>query len=196
MRPAAASGTVDASNGFLPERPVSPFRGPFHLLIGPGPVCDVHLLLRVRQMRLERGDGSGVNQKWTPTVHGDGGAPLESDAATDATLDELGRKLSDLRRHLEQVVAGLNGLHDDGRESRDAARPASTGRSSGPSGMPIGLRCHACGRVRSTDQIGWTLRLCGDDVLHLFCPDCDHRYVNGDRRVQPGPGPRDTPDGR
>jgi len=139
-------------------------------------------------MRLQRGDGSGVSQKWTPTVNGDGGAPLETGAASDATLDELARKLSDLRRHLEQVVEGLNDLRDDRRELRDAARPAGAGRRSG-SGLPIGLRCHACGRVRATDQIGWTLRLCGDDVLHMFCPDCDHRYVNGDRRLQRDSGP-------
>lgn len=131
-------------------------------------------------MRPERGSGSGLSQRWTPTENGDGNAPVE-DGAADATLGELAQKLLELRRHLEQVVMGLNESREDGRVGRDSYRAAGSGRRTGNSRIETGFRCHACGRTRSTEHAGWTLRLCGDDVLHTFCPDCDRRYVNGDR---------------
>ena len=80
---------------------------------------------------------------------------------TDPTLNDLAQKLVELRQHLEQVRTGLS-------------RATSGGRAY--------LRCHTCGRERSTDEAGWTLRLCGDDELHPFCPDCDRRHVNGNGR--------------
>jgi hypothetical protein len=72
-------------------------------------------------------------------------------------LTEVAEKLSKLREHLDRVVAELN---------------ADTSRNGQ-------LRCHECGRMGSKDAAGWTLRLCGDDELHPFCPDCDQRYFNG-----------------
>jgi hypothetical protein len=122
-----------------------------------------------------------LSERWTPTESGDGNAPVEDDAAADATLNELAEKLSELRRHLEQVVIGLNESRDDGRVVRDSYRAAGTGRRAGNSRIGSGFRCHACGRTRSSEDAGWTLRLCGDDVLHTFCPDCDGGYVSGDR---------------
>lgn len=88
---------------------------------------------------------------------------------TEPTLNELAERLVELRQDLEQVRTGL---------SRAAA-----GRRAGNSSVEdSSLRCHTCGRARSTDEAGWTLRLCGDDELHPFCPDCDRRHVNGDGR--------------
>jgi hypothetical protein len=96
-------------------------------------------------------------------------ARVEPVASVEPTLDELSQKLSELRQHLEQVLTGLNRA---------------------TSGVPIGdcradesgLRCHACSRTGATQQVGWTLRLCGDDELHPFCPDCDRQGVHGDGR--------------
>jgi hypothetical protein len=52
------------------------------------------------------------------------------------------------------------------------------------------VRCHACSRTGSTQQAGWTLRLCGDDELHPFCPDCDRRHVDGRNGTQAKPIPQ------
>jgi hypothetical protein len=87
-------------------------------------------------------------------------AAIEPAAPTEATLNELAEKLSALREHLEQVVAAL---HD-------------------PPGADRGLRCHGCGRTSPGGRAGWTLRLCGDDELHPFCPDCDRLHGDGDGR--------------
>jgi hypothetical protein len=73
-------------------------------------------------------------------------------ASTEVTLAELAGKLAKLREHLHQVLVDLDA-------------PAR-GR----------LRCHECGLTGSSeDAAGWTMRLCGDDELHAFCPDCDRR---------------------
>jgi hypothetical protein len=91
----------------------------------------------------------------------------ESEATlTEATLKELAQQLVELREHLEQVRIGLS------RATSGVYAGASITEESS-------LRCHTCGRTRSTDEAGWTLRLCGDDELHPFCPDCDRRHVNG-----------------
>ncbi len=102
-------------------------------------------------------------------IRGGDHAPFECGASTEATLEELARRLSDLREHLRQVVTGQNLATSGGRADNSSRAEGS-------------LRCHACGRTRSTDHVGWTLRLCVDDVLHLFCPDCDRRHVDGNGR--------------
>jgi|GEM_PF-4621196 len=79
----------------------------------------------------------------------------------EASLEALAQKLATLREHLQQVVAVLN-------ERREFGRP-----------LVSSLRCHECGRSTVDHQGGWTLRLCGDDELHPFCPDCDRRRVDG-----------------
>jgi hypothetical protein len=89
--------------------------------------------------------------------------------ATEATLNELAERLVELRQHLEQVRVGLS-------------RATSEGRAGNSTDQQSALRCHTCGRARSTHQMGWTLRLCADDELHPFCPDCDRRHVNGNGR--------------
>jgi hypothetical protein len=91
----------------------------------------------------------------------------EPDACTEPTLDELARKLSELRQHLEQVLRGLD-LATSGARAGDSRAEESS------------LRCHACRRAWPRDEVGWTLRLCGDDELHPFCPACDGRHVDGD----------------
>jgi len=99
-------------------------------------------------------------------VGGGDSAPVERGASVEPTLDELAQKLLELRQHLEQVLAAL----DD----------ASRGRLGNSRADGTSLRCHACGRTRWVDQPGWTLRLCGDNELHPFCPECDRGHVNGD----------------
>lgn len=91
----------------------------------------------------------------------------DSGAATEASFNELREKLSDLREHLKQMTAALNEQREGGRRSERAG----DGRD---------LRCYTCGRTRPKEQTGWTLRLCGDDELHPFCPDCDRRHVSAD----------------
>ena len=88
---------------------------------------------------------------------------------TEPSLNELAQRLVELRQHLEQVRTGLSRATSGGRAGNSGVEENS-------------LRCHMCGRARSTDQAGWTLRLCGDDELHPFCPDCDCRHVNGHGR--------------
>jgi hypothetical protein len=102
-----------------------------------------------------------------------------SSGETEATLTDLAEKLSELRVHLEDVVADLNGrrgeispIHDERgtttAESGTDNRASENGR----------LRCYGCGRMEAKGAAGWTLRLCPDDELHTFCPDCDSRYLN------------------
>ena len=100
-------------------------------------------------------------------------------ATSEATLTELAGKLLKLREHLDQVVAELNVRREDGVAHEDLP-DLTLGRGSGGSTSSDGrLLCHECGRMGSNDAAGWTLRLCGDDELHVFCRDCDHRYFNG-----------------
>lgn len=94
-------------------------------------------------------------------------ARVDRVASAEPTLDELAQKLAELRQHLEQVITGLNRATSDTRTGDSRADESS-------------LRCHACSRAGSTEQAGWTLRLCGDDELHPFCPDCDRQDVGGD----------------
>ena len=110
-----------------------------------------------------------MDQEWGATIKRANGAPFERAAATEATLDELAEKLSELRQHLEQVLTVLNGATSEGHAD-NAGFEASR------------LRCHACGRTESTERAGWTLRLCGDDELHPYCPDCDRLHVDGEGR--------------
>jgi hypothetical protein len=108
-------------------------------------------------MRMKSGgSGSAVNQ----LINGNGnGGP-----AAGPTLAEVAEKLSELREHVDQTVARLNALCN-----RDTV--ASTNVDT--------FRCHECGEESRADQSGWTLRLCGDDELHPFCPSCDRRHVSG-----------------
>jgi hypothetical protein len=119
-----------------------------------------------------------------------------SDGGTvdEPTLSDLARKLSELRAHLAHVTADLRSQREDRRLVHDelgttAARPGF-GSSMGAGRR---LSCHECGRVGARDSTGWTLRLCADDELHTFCPDCDERYLNGNDRsasaAEPDPVP-------
>jgi hypothetical protein len=103
-------------------------------------------------------------------------ARVEQGALAESTLDELAQKLSELRQHLEQVLTGLDRARSGARVGDSRADESS-------------LRCHACSRAGSTDEAGWTLRLCGDDELHPLCPDCDRRHVDREGRngAQPKP---------
>jgi hypothetical protein len=158
---AAASGTVDLDTA-SPGTARVPLHGPFHLCLDgrfggcAKSVSRVHL-----RVRPACGDGEGrvrLDQEWRAKGSGgDGGS-------TEPSLDELARKLSELRLHLEQVLTGSR-ADGSGTEERN-------------------LRCHACGRVGSAEEAGWTLRLCADDELHAFCPDCDRRPVDGERGVR------------
>lgn len=105
--------------------------------------------------------------------------------AAGPSLLELAEKLSELREHLDQVVARLNTLHDHDQISA-AAHTAAPGRRFANAATETGhFRCHQCGELSPTDQTGWTLRLCGDDQLHPFCPTCDRRHVNGNGALVP-----------
>ena len=77
---------------------------------------------------------------------------------TDEILQDLSQRLWELRAQLQQVRTDLN----SGELGKDT------------------LRCHTCGRQKASDQAGWTHRLCADDELHVFCPDCDHRQLKRD----------------
>ena len=92
---------------------------------------------------------------------------VERRASAEPTLDELAQKLWDLRQHLEHVLIPLNRTGSD-RLTEDSRADESR------------LRCYACNRTGSTRHAGWTLRLCGDDELHPFCPECDRRDVDGE----------------
>lgn len=98
-------------------------------------------------------------------VNGEDTARADRAASAGPTLDELAQRLLLLRQHLDEVLDELD------RATR--GRQARTDES---------LRCHACSRIGSIRQAGWTLRLCGDDELHPFCPDCDRRNAAGDGR--------------
>ncbi len=93
-----------------------------------------------------------------------------------ATLAEIAEKLSKLREHLNQVVANLDASADDW--TREHGDVPLVGRFRRSFDADRSLRCHDCGRIGSTDQTGWTLRLCGDDELHAFCSDCD-KFLSG-----------------
>ena len=87
---------------------------------------------------------------------------------TEEILIDLAQRLSELRLHLEQVRTELT-RKDVGKGS---------------------LHCYSCGWMRVSEQPGWTLRLCADDELHAFCPNCDRRQVdangtNGHERPSP-----------
>ena len=105
--------------------------------------------------------------------------------AAGPSLLELVEKLSELREHLDQVVARLNTLHDRERVSAAAHTTAHVGRFASAATETGHFRCHQCGELSQTDQTGWTLRLCGDDQLHPFCPTCDRRHVNGNGALVP-----------
>ena len=79
---------------------------------------------------------------------------------TEEILTDLARRLSELRLHLEQVRTELT--------RRDVGKGS--------------LHCYSCGRIQVSEQPGWTLRLCADDELHAFCPDCDRRHLMGNGR--------------
>ena len=100
-------------------------------------------------------------------------------AQSATTLAELAEKLSELREHLDQVVADLNASSDDWMRRQDGDVALGVGfRHS--ANVDRRLRCRECGRIGSTDESGWTLRLYGDDELHACCPDCDtHLSRNG-----------------
>lgn len=108
-----------------------------------------------------------LGHEWKTTVNADGGAPVVNGASPEPTLEELAERLVELREHLERTVRSLNDVVSGGR-GRDLQSEESS------------LCCYACRRIGSTEEPGWTLRLCGDDELHPFCPDCDRRHVNGD----------------
>jgi len=74
------------------------------------------------------------------------GTARERVASAEPTLDELAQKLLDLRRHLEQVLVDLN-------------RGTSGARGGDSKADESSLRCHACSRIGSTQEAGWTLRL-------------------------------------
>jgi hypothetical protein len=98
-------------------------------------------------------------------------------AHSAVTLVELAEKLSELREHLDQVVADLNASPDDWMRQQHGG-VALDGGFRHSANTERRLRCRECGRVGSTDESGWTLRLCGDDELHTCCPDCD-KYLSG-----------------
>lgn len=174
---AAASGTVDWKAASCRERPVNPFSGPFPLSTsldlsrwkGRSARPWRTFRLGVRKcgraraaVQLGARSGNAVRR-----AHSSG---VDGCASAEPTLDELAQKLWELRQHLEQVLTGL------GRATSHAATDFRAADAS--------LRCHACHRTGSTRQTGWTLRLCGDDELHPFCPDCDRRHADGRNGAQ------------
>ena len=186
LRPPPQAATVDLRQ--LPARAARvPLHGPFHSLGQiPSPIARGKQRGSRRDLRLAdrpfgggrpmayicsarpkcgHSDGPGAGPEAENEVSGGDSAPVERGASAEPTLDELAQKLLELRQHLEQVLAGL----DD----------ASRGRVGNSSADGTSFRCHACGRTRWVDQLGWTLRLCGDDELHPLCPDCDRGHVDG-----------------
>ena len=106
--------------------------------------------------------------------------------AAGPTLTELADKLSDLREHLDEIVARLNTLHDRDRVPPAGAQAPAPRRRFVAAGTESGpFHCHECGELSPPDPTGWTLRLCGDDELHPFCPSCDRRHVNRNGVVAP-----------
>jgi hypothetical protein len=97
-------------------------------------------------------------------------------------LEELAQRLAELRDHLDEVVARLGEVREDERVIREDVRVAISAYGAGSS-REGSLRCHECGRLDVADDVGWTLRLCGDDELHPFCPDCDRRRVGPARQA-------------
>ena len=192
LRPPPQAAPWMFSHSFLRERPVFPFTG--RSALWPGATVPVELR-RFDAPRLagearlvayivlcvsgsgasSEASGSAMNQ----VRNGD----VSRDSAVGATLGELAEKLSELREHLDQILAGLSDSREDDGGIRDAT-PAASRRRFGQASAE-GLRCHECGRRSSTDQAGWTLRLCGDDQLHPFCPACDRRPVSGNGGAGP-----------
>lgn len=102
---------------------------------------------------------------------------VSTGSTAGGSLPELAEKLSELRKDLDEVIARV---HREDRMIREEAHAARPDREFGMrDNNRGGLRCHQCGQLGSTDQAGWTLRLCGDNELHPFCPTCDHRHVTG-----------------
>lgn len=100
--------------------------------------------------------------------------------AAGPTLAELAEKLSELREQVGLTVARLNALYDrDGVAPATAPASAPGRRFADADTNPDTFRCHECGEQSLADQSDWTLRLCGDDELHPFCPSCDRRHLNG-----------------
>lgn len=188
---AAASGTVDAFHtASCANGPCSPFTGRSALwpgsrsrskstfgapLVGEARLVAYIVLCVSGRGPSSESSGSAMNQVRNPDVGRASGA--------GATLGELAEQLSELREHLDRIRAGLSDLREDDGGIRDAA-PAASRRRIGQASAE-GLRCHECGRRSSTDQAGWTLRLCGDDQLHPFCPTCDRRPVSGNGGAGP-----------
>lgn len=103
--------------------------------------------------------------------------------ANEPTLTDLAQKLSELRAHLAHVTADLRSRREDCAPVHDELGTTAGGPGLGsPTSTERRLSCHECGRVGPGDSTGWTLRLCADDELHTFCPDCDERYLNGNNR--------------
>jgi hypothetical protein len=146
---------------FLQERPATPFAGRsllYGLTVPAGGINCVRLM----------------HEDPPATSH----AAENGSGASGPTLDELARRLAELRENFDEVVASLDGLREDARVIREDVRAAISAYGSGSPGRDEGgLRCHECGRIDAAERPGWTLRLCGDDELHPFCPDCDRRRV-------------------
>jgi hypothetical protein len=119
------------------------------------------------------------------------GAADASSGETAATeLTDLAQKLSELRAHLQRVAADLNARREHSRAIHNELGPATGRPGLGNSASAGGrLCCHECGRLGPIEATGWTLRLCGDDQLHAFCPDCDYRYFNGNNGSASAAGP-------
>jgi hypothetical protein len=141
---------------------------------GPFP----YICLARPEMRRSRGYGAGVEPNVQKDVSESDNGRLENGSLAETTLHELATKLSELRQHLEQVVTGLNDLREESRGIRNRSHAATAGRLPRFRIEDGSLRCHACGRASPSNQSGWTLRLCGDDELHPFCPECDRRDVS------------------
>jgi hypothetical protein len=166
LRPPPQAAPWTLTRSFLRERPVSPFTG------------RSTLLARSLAYPVRCASGSAANGGWA--VNSVRNGDVSRGSAAETTLSELAEKLSELREQLDQVLVCLNDLREDDRAIREAAHLATPRRRFGQASTEAGsLRCHECGRRSSTDQAGWTLRLCGDDELHPFCPACDRRRVHG-----------------
>ena len=105
-------------------------------------------------------------------------------AAIAATLTDLAQKLAELRELVRQAAVDLNARRISTRGARTVALPTTRSARlpqliAATTSTEGRVCCHECGRAGPGAVKGWTLRLCGDDELHTFCPDCDRRYFNG-----------------
>lgn len=106
------------------------------------------------------------------------------------TLSQLYDELSELRELLNELAVDVVSAPTNGRLVSEANRSPRLGlHSSGESTLADRaadaldrLRCDQCGRIGVHGAAGWTLRLCGDDALHLFCGQCDHQYFSSRSR--------------